>query len=102
MIQLDQHLTGMRGETLRDESGNPILLRWTLEECLIASYGNEDIDGKEKMKRFLLCRRIVDAKDETELKAEEIAKLKELIAKRFPTLLVGIVWNILDPAEGAN
>jgi len=60
--------------------------------------GEENLSGKDKMKRFELAMKIKDS-GEINLTSEEITLLKELIGKMYGTLIVGRCYEILDPKE---
>lgn len=72
----------------------------TLQRVLIMSLMNADpeerIDGVEKLKRYELGMRIMQAKDSIELTAEEIAYIKPMIGKHFYTVVVGQAYHLLE------
>jgi hypothetical protein len=76
----------------------PVTLRSICVDALLANYPDEQgLTGSKKMERFKLADRI--SSGGTELKAEELAELKALIAKGFGVLAVGRAYALLDPVE---
>lgn len=64
--------------------------------ALLGTYPSEKIDGEEKAKRFRLAVSL--SKPETvDLKAADIVLLKKVIGFGFPPLVVGRLYEILEP-----
>ena len=63
--------------------------------ALFANIEEEKIDGQEKLKRYELASKIIK-NPKLDLMAEEIVKIKELTAKVYGTMVVGIVYKILE------
>jgi hypothetical protein len=97
-MNFDHPLKNLSGEQLLGADKKPLTLRWACTESLLAHYPNQEIDGKEKMDRFRLAHRI-EQRGDIDLKIEEVSKLKELVGRYFTPLIVGQVWQLLDPAE---
>lgn len=57
---------------------------------------NENQTGDEKFKNFCLAQRITE-RDNVALSAEEITNLKALTGAIFIPIVVGRVWEMLDP-----
>lgn len=91
---------------LLTEEGEKIPLRAPLLNVLINTLKvpgpngpqDEQIDGDTKVQMFKLAQRIERSKT-VDLKVEDVVLLKERIAKAFPPLLTGRVWEMLDPAS---
>lgn len=67
--------------------------------ALMAQFEDErTLPAKEKVSRFKLAQKLVDAK-ELELKVEEVNLLKTLVGKAFGALIVGRAEELLDPGE---
>jgi len=66
-------------------------------DALLAQYPDERLQGTEKARRYRLALRLSEG--EVDLKVEDVALLKDLVGKSFGPLVVGQVWDILDPAE---
>jgi len=78
-----------------DPKTEPLLLKNILINALITEQPNSGIAGNEKFERYNLARTIKQGHD-IELTAENIALLKDLVAKNYTPLVVGDVWNILE------
>lgn len=66
-------------------------------EALLSTYQGEDsLSGNEKADRWALAISIKRSTGPIELTAENITKLKELIGKRFPAMVVGQAFEILE------
>jgi len=94
-VKLNEKIRGIDGKPLKKEDKEDLTLHdLCIEACLVPVKGEEDTP-EEKVKNYLLFKRIADKK-EVELKAEEIAFLKQRIGKLRPTLVVGQAWEILE------
>lgn len=92
-------------QVLKDLDGKPIKnddKELTLGEAatiaLLAPFQDEQAKGDTKAKRFLLAIKVRQAKD-AKLTAEEVKEIKDVVAKAFAPLVVGRVWEIIDPAS---
>ena len=103
-IDLTQTLIGLDGEPLQvqERDGDKMInvdlvLGKVLVESLMATYKNEEmtLSGQDKVKRYKLAQKIHGA-EVMQFSAEDISLLKELISKLYSTLVVGIVWEMLD------
>jgi hypothetical protein len=66
--------------------------------ALLATYPNEtDLSGDEKVKRYRLALAASEG-GEQEIKVEDAALLKKLIAKAYAPLVVGRAYEIIEPA----
>ncbi|GAI73742.1 unnamed protein product [marine sediment metagenome] len=80
----------------------PFTLRKVCENVLLLPDMDKDgepkeMNGEEKAKRYDLAKRIYTGPSLVDLQAEEIALLKKLIGRHYPTLTSGQAWEILDP-----
>jgi hypothetical protein len=65
--------------------------------ALLATYPDEkELSGDDKVKRFRLAEAAV-AGGEQEVKVEDAALLKKLIAKAYAPLVVGRAYDIIEP-----
>lgn len=65
-------------------------------EALLSSYQGEDnLSGNEKADRWAIAISIKRANGPLEISRENIDKLKELIGKRFPAMVVGQAFDLL-------
>jgi hypothetical protein len=53
--------------------------------------------GDEKVRRYRLARKLFNA-SKVELTPEDVVLLKSLIGQIYGPLVVGQVWDLLDPA----
>lgn len=96
-------ITQLDGRPFTDGESKPVKMTLGIaaETALLATYPDEqNLDGAEKFKRFLLAKRIGDAVAagvDLTLSAEDTALLKKLIAKAYNPLITGQAWLMLDP-----
>jgi len=96
------------GITLLQIDGKPFkdnaTMRTVCVNALLNEYTGETIDGATKLKRFKLAERISEEPAEdadpvlVDLKAEEVALVKDLVAKCYGPLVVGRVYEFLEGA----
>jgi hypothetical protein len=91
-------LTDFRGKPLVTEDGSALTLREAVTTALVAPFKDENPSGTEKVKRWQLAAKLQASKD-VELTADDIALIKNLVAKAYGPMIVGQVWAILDPAS---
>jgi hypothetical protein len=97
-IDFTRVIVDLDGKPLQN-AGVDMTLGETATHALLAHYeGERNLGDDEKLKRFLLAAKIRQAKD-AKLTADEIALIKKLVAKAFAPLVVGRVWEIIDPAS---
>lgn len=80
----------------------PFTLRLACTRALSAVYRDEqNVSGDEKFERGVLAMKIYN-EDTVELKAEEIAMVKKLVAKMYGPIVILQVHNLLEgkPAFG--
>lgn len=77
------------GETLRTV---------LLGACLNTLRADELMDAKQKVELYLLSKKIAGRGD-VELTTEEVVLLKERVGKAYNPLVVGRVYEVLDPAS---
>jgi len=80
-----------------EPDAEPVTLCKIAVEALMGIYKDEpDLSGEEKVKRFKLAMKLRDG-DEPDLEVEELALIKKLIGKAFPSpLVVARCFDILD------
>lgn len=79
-------------------SSSALTLGGVSSSALMQSYRDETPDGEEKVKRWRLALQIYTNKD-VELTVEDIKRIKDCVAKCFGPLIVGQVWQAIDPAS---
>lgn len=73
----------------------------TLGSCLIAAClagDQQDVGATEKYRRWKLAEKI-QLCHPCEISIEDVAYLKTLVGKVFSPLVMGQIWDILDPIE---
>jgi len=90
-------------QQLTDIGGNPLPqnlhMRKIFVDALLADYKDEqNVSGEQKLERYELALKI-NAEDEVELKVEQAALLKKLVAKAYTPLVVGQVWKAIEAAK---
>jgi hypothetical protein len=92
-------LVDLGGKPLVIEQGTPpMTLGDAVSAALVMPFKDESPSGQEKVKRWALALRVHAAKD-IELTADDVTLIKNLVAKAYGPLIVGQVWEILDPAS---
>ena len=84
--------------TVQADKKQLLTLGRAASHALCASYSDEqNLSGDEKFRRGMLAYEIRENKS-AELKAEDIATIKNLISKMFGAAVVFRAWPMLDPA----
>lgn len=105
-INVQQPIMGMKGEPLKDGAPDApnLTLATVLTTALLAHEDNAD--AKWRFEKFQLALKIDAAKDtldgNVDLSLEQIVKLKELVAKVYPTLVMGRVYLMFDKLGEKN
>lgn len=94
-VNFDQGLLGLDDKPLEDGEG-PITLGRVAVEVLCGMEQGEKVTGEQKLARFKLAQRIRRG-DPVQVSVEEVALLKERLAKFCPPVVMGRCWEILDP-----
>ena len=94
-IDFNVVLKNLKGKPLKDKEKD-VTLKDVSTNALLGNY-KEEIDGEEKLKRFLLATRIYESKDEIELENDDVKLTKDMIAKGYSTVVTARAWQILDP-----
>lgn len=110
LIDVSKSILDLEGRPVKNSEKDDDFL--TLKQALLLALSRGDKQGSgltvsETIKRTDLAQKIQKAEGELELKAEDIAKLKELLAGLIQTIgfnpiVSGLVMKILDPAEAAS
>ena len=77
-------------------NGKPMTLRSVFCSALVGQKQGEVISGIEKVRRYNLATQIF-SNDKIDLGIDDIKLLRDLVADGYIPLIVGQVWNILDP-----
>jgi len=98
-IDFSEQIRDMKGKPLTIKDGDedrPMTLAHAAVEGLLSAYADEGpIDGTEKFRRYKLAVK-VDNAEVVELETEEVAKIKQLIAKRWAPLVVGRCFELIE------
>jgi len=100
-INFNQKLKNFQGEVIKettDKDSEDLTLKAVCIIALTANIIGEQVNGKEKYKRWKLARR-VEEEDKEDFTVEEIAKIKELIGKAFGVVVVGQAWEMLEKEQ---
>lgn len=92
-VDFSQEILDMSGVPIMD-NGQIVTLRTISVNALLAP--EQQIEGSEKMKRFVLAQKVHDSDGEMELCIEDAKLIKEQIGKNFATLVVGRAWKMLE------
>lgn len=92
IVNFDTQLVNLKGEALK-ENDTPVTLKDICANALLAN--DEKMEGRIKLENWNLAQ-LVYKGGEIELTAEQVVKMKDMVAKHFPTLVAGQVLNILD------
>lgn len=95
----DAKIVNLDGTPIVDERGKEVELtlgRVAIEGLMTPYQDEQSLSGEEKLRRVELARRI-QAKDTGKFAAEDIALIKKLINKRYPSpLVVEQAWRELE------
>lgn len=94
-INVNVNLKDFDGTDLA-EGGKPLTVKRVLINACCSPVQGENIDGVEKYKRYKLADRI-SKNDEAQLSAEDIVLLKTLVGKLYFPLIVGQIYDLLEP-----
>ena len=84
----------------KPDCGAVLTLADVAQTALQASFQDEQsLPATDKIKRFELALRIEQTKVDPKLSVEELALIKQLVAKAFPPLTVGRAYELLDPPK---
>jgi hypothetical protein len=91
-INLKQTLEDLDGNEIT-ESGKKIDAGYAIRQALLAKSDTDKAD--DKIKKYELAKRCIA--DEVDLKAEDIALIKKTVGDLYTPLVVGRVYEIIDP-----
>jgi len=101
-IDVTQKVLDLEGAPIKDppkEPGGP-KTEMTIRSACIQALMNADAKatGDEKFKAFMLAQRIHE-EDNPHFDVKEITTIKNAVGKLFVPVVIGYVWNILDPPK---
>ena len=94
-INFNVGLKNLEGKALKDKE-KVLTLKDVSTNALLGNY-KEEIDGSEKLKRFLLATKIYESNGEIELENDDVKLVTDLIAKGYSVLVTARALQILDP-----
>ena len=89
-------------QKLKDSDDKDIIIgnrpAMTLRDVIVSSILNpaEKETQEQKYEKYSLFKKLKDAKDEVELKIEDIALIKKAIGEIQPPLVLGQCWDLLE------
>jgi hypothetical protein len=93
-IKIDQELLDVDGQSINAGPKPKLFLR---DVCINATLAPiQDDDEKKKWEKYEIFKKLRDAKDEVELKAEEITIIKKVIGKLNAPLIMGQCFEMLE------
>lgn len=96
MINLTQKIKDFEGTVIKRGDKN-ITLRDILVETLLTD--KQTTTNEDKMNKWVLVKKLRDAKDSIDLSIDELAKIKEEVISYGTTLIAGQVSDILEGAK---
>lgn len=94
-MDLTKPLLDLDGNSFPDQATHKTVLIGALLNTL---KGDEHMNGEQKLKLYTLSMKINDTAAECRLSAEDVVLLKDRVGRAFPPLVVGRVFELLDPA----
>ena len=95
IIDFTAELKEITGDKIEIKDGKEVVsLKNVSVNALLAP--EQGIDGKEKLDRFILAEKIQKCTEPLELIPEDVAKIKLVIGKIYPALIVGQSYRLLD------
>lgn len=92
-IKLNEHITDFAGEPIEGLSVGDAIIN----SLMTMLKGEENMDGKAKFELFALASKL-HGKEEVDLSLDEAAKIKDRVGRIYTPLIVGRLWNVLDPS----
>ena len=95
-INLLTEIVNLDGTVIPETDGKPMTLRSVFCNALITQKQGETLPGIDKVNRYNLATQIFSS-EEINLGVDDVKLLRDLVADGYIPLVVGQVWNILDP-----
>lgn len=77
----------------------PVTVYFAITESLLAIFNDEKESGYDKVKKFMLAKKINNNPKEVSLSSEEVSKIKHVVGKAFGANVVGFVYEALGELE---
>lgn len=103
LFSASKQLKTIKGETLKNEQGQPMTLGDVAVSALLANHVGEDgqperTSGEEKFKRYRLALKLDGCVGDADITIDEAAKLKKLVAAAYAPIVVGQFFDALEAA----
>ena len=98
-INVTQELKTFDGRPIMEKAEDgvkPMTLKNVLINALLVTSEKEHTNGETKMARFMLAQAIFKSTDNVQLASSEINMIKKLVNDCYTTMIVGLVYTILD------
>lgn len=95
-IDFSQCIRSLEGTPLLSDDGKDLLMSTVAVASLLSSHPDDaKVSGEEKYQRYDLARRIYKAA-QVDLTVEEVAKIKQLIARQFTPAVIGSAYDLIE------
>jgi len=94
-MNLNTEITDFDGNSFPDK---PTIKSAVMGSLINVLRGDETLAAEQKVKMFELAMRIHGA-EQIELTAEDVSLIKERVGKAYPPMVVGRVFQAIDPAS---
>lgn len=90
---MNMPLTSFKGPAITEGAGSKktATLGYLCVEALL-----DPNQAGDKYARYQLARRINECKESVDMTSEEITMIKGLIVKRFPPMVVGVAFDLIE------
>lgn len=97
-IPFGSKIKDLKGDEIK--SGDVVLTLGVVctTALLSAHEADQAVGGNEKVRRFKLAM-AADQQQEVDMKAEDVALIKSLVARHYAPLVVGRAFDLLDPSD---
>ena len=98
-IDFDSKILTIDGQDFRDERGAAVnITLGSVAQNVLLNVDDKSLNGEQKMKRWLLAKKIHEKPKDPDISIEDIALIKTLIGNNQPPAVSGPAWQLLDPA----
>ena len=99
-IKLSGFVVDVDGDPLKDDKGRNLTMIRACMQSVVSQGPNEKIEADEKYKRYILFKKLGRSKDgSVDLDLDERKKIKDLVGIAYGALVMGQIWDVLDPKE---
>jgi len=95
IVDMTQKLMGLKGDALKDENGEEIVLRTIITNALgVPLESDKGMSGDDKAKIWAVA--VAVQKDKVDLTIDELSLIKKRVGEVFPQFVVGPAFLILN------